>query len=262
MNDYYHQLTEAKKACNKKQLGYAMHLAAGQSKQDSLARSYGPHWLKRNSYAIERRHEELMQTPSGRYYALLTHPISQQVIAPYALARQEKLQLLSMAAVKAYQHSSMDITSKEGDKVTVLNEKALNTMIRAVSELNKMQGDHAAEQLEVKGTILAATISQGMEPEQATDLYKQVMKGARIKYTEEEKQALEHTEYQPIGAVYNQEAEVVDVDVDDTTEPQVAEEQKAQVEEAEEQAQHQIQRPQRRKHWKYDTGGSPADPRD
>ena len=187
MIDYYTELDTARRDCKVKEARFALSLASGLDEKGAYLQVFGQKWAN-NEYIINKNTNKLMQGAAGRYYGLLMHPLNMQIIAPYALDRAERLQLLSMGAVLAYKSASNDP-----------DVKALNPMVRCVNELNRMTGEHVPEQLEVKSTIMAACINAELTEAEATEMYKQVVKGARIT-VDERADALDvdAVEYEPI----------------------------------------------------------------
>ena len=185
--DFYAELELARRECKPKERQFALSLASGLDQKGAYLQVYGQKHRNKDYY-INQRVTGLLRGPAGRYFGLLTHPLNEQIIAPYALARKERMQLLSMGAVLAYKRSQADPDAKQ-----------LNPMVRCINELNKMTGDHAPEQLEVKGSIMAACINSETSEEEATLIYKQVIQGARI---EEDSNVRQHKaeaiEYTPI----------------------------------------------------------------
>lgn len=188
MSDYYAELDLARRACNKRESEFALSLSSGLDQIGAFCQVYGQKYResKRRYYAAKRI-AKLMEGPAGKYYGLLMHPLNQQVIAPYALKRAERLSLLSMGAVMAYQNAQAE--GKATD---------LNPMIRCINELNKMTGEHAAEQVEVHNTIMAACINTTINEQEATDIYRQVIQGTRIKGLEKQDNPLETITYEPL----------------------------------------------------------------
>lgn len=187
MVDFYTDLDNSRQACKPKEARFALSLASGLDEKGAYLQVFGQKWARKD-YIINKRVNKLMQGAAGRYYGLLMHPLNLQIIAPYALDRAERLQLLSMGAVLAYKSARNDP-----------DVKALNPMVRCVNELNRMTGEHAAEQLEVKSTIMAACINTELSEAEATELYKQVVKGARITLDEpSDAPALDVQGYEPI----------------------------------------------------------------
>lgn len=188
MSDFYADLEQARKACNKKQREFALSMASGLTQEGAFCEVYGQKHRKNRSN-IKQRCAAMMNGPAGKYYGLLISPMHDRVIAEYALKREERLNLLSMGAVLAFN------LAKDQEDV-----KAINPMVRCVNELNRMTGEHAPDQVEVKGHVLHAAINSTMSNEQATELYKQAIKGARLKLEAEEKdtQTIEGVAYEPI----------------------------------------------------------------
>ncbi len=188
MLDYYAELDLARRDCNKKQTDFALSLASGLDRLAAFCAVYGQKYReKKRLYYANKKIAELLQGPAGKYYGLLMHPLNEQVIAPYALQREDRLRLLSMGAVLAYQRAKDDPDAKQ-----------LNPMVRCINELNKMTGEHAAETIEVKSTIMAACINTTISETEATELYKQVLQGTRIEGVEDKSQANQGLIYEPI----------------------------------------------------------------
>jgi len=188
MSDFYLELEQARKACNKKQREFALSMASGLSEEGAFYEVYGEKHRKNRSN-VRNRCKNLLGGPAGRYFGLLMSPMNERILAPYALKREERLNLLSMGAVLAY-----NLASAQEDI------KAINPMVRCVNELNRMTGEHAPDQLEIKGRVLHAAINSDMSSEQATELYKQALRGARLElgYEEKEPESIECVEYEPI----------------------------------------------------------------
>ncbi len=190
MIDYYAELDLARRACNKRQAEFALSLASGLDRLGAFCVVYGQKYKeKKRFYYANKKINELLQGPAGRYYGLLMHPLNEQTIAPYALQREDRLRLLSMGAVLAYQRAQEDPDAKQ-----------LNPMVRCINELNKMTGEHAAETVEIKSTIMAACINTTISETEATELYKNVLQGTRIEGIEGQSLASDEQrlDYQPI----------------------------------------------------------------
>ncbi len=187
MIDFYTELDVARQDCKPNEAKFALSLASGLDEKGAYLQVFGQKWRDKD-YIINKNVNKLMQGAAGRYYGLLMHPLNMQIIAPYALDRAERLQLLSMGAVLAYKSAQNDP-----------DVKALNPMVRCVNELNRMTGEHVPEQLEVKSTIMAACINADLTETEATEMYKQVVKGARISVEDNTHAgALDAPEYEPI----------------------------------------------------------------
>ena len=166
--DFYADLELARRECKPKEQQFALSLASGLDEKGAFLQVFGQKYANK-PYMIHKKTKELLRGPAGAYFGLLSHPLNEQIIAPYALKRQERLQLLSMGAVLAYKSAKTDP-----------DVKGLNPMVRCLNELNRMTGEHAPEQLDIKSSIMAACINTEISETEATELYKQVMKGARI----------------------------------------------------------------------------------
>ena len=196
--DFYAELELARRNCKPKEQQFALSLASGLDEKHAYLQVFGQKNANK-PYIIQKKTQALLRGPAGVYFGLLSHPINEQIIAPYALQRQERLQLLSMGAVLAYKSAASDP-----------DVKALNPMVRCLNELNKMTGEHAPEQVEVRSSIMAACINSEITEEEATELYRQVMRGSRITLDSNDSQAQpQAVEYTPI-VQHNENAEITE----------------------------------------------------
>lgn len=210
-------------ACSDKEKELAYLVYSGVERKHAIAQIYGEQWLNKPKYKVDQKYMQLMNGPAGVLFGLLSHPMNEAKLAPYTLSRIEKLSFLSNIAALAYKHAEF----KTDDGTEIINSQAVNQAIRAISELNKMQGDHSAQQIEVQKTILSASLTAELSTEQATDLYRQVMQGGRIDDITTIEQAIE-AEYEPID-YYNSKniaavkhenpSELTQVERSDTSEP-------------------------------------------
>lgn len=187
MSDFYRELELARRECRPKERDFALSLASGLSQSAAYCAVYGEKHRKNEAY-IKQRVAKLLSGPAGRYFGLLCSPMNDQIIAPYMLDRAERLRLLSMGAVLAFKQS------ESGDDAS-----AINPMVRCINEINKMTGEHAAQEVEVKQSVLAAVFTSALDDTQATDIYRKVLQGARIKTESiEHKTVDELPNYQPL----------------------------------------------------------------
>lgn len=190
MLDYYAELELARRACKPKEAAFALSLVSGLDRVAAFCQVFGQKYREdKRKYYVNKKIQQLMTGAAGKYFGLLSHPMNEQVIAPYALQREERIRLLSMGAVLAYQRAKEDPDAKQ-----------LNPMVRCINELNKMTGEHAAEQVEIKSTIMAACINTTISETEATELYKQVLQGTRIESIEHEESQAKSIVYEPINA--------------------------------------------------------------
>jgi hypothetical protein len=169
MYEYYKELGNARRVCNDKERMFAISLAAGMSKIQAHAEAYG-YPDNRTRKQIERRCYDLLAGPAGKYYGLLIAPFHDEIRQNYTLKRLDRMALLSEGAVKCMMQ--FDVSKDTAD---------LGRMAKLLNELNKMDGQHAAQELNVKGVILGATLNTEISDTQASDLYRRMMQGAELK---------------------------------------------------------------------------------
>lgn len=184
-NRHQAAILDAQKRCKPREKNYCELVWSGVPYRQALSEAYGVHWLDKTDAQIQSRHNELMKGAAGELFGLLASPLNELNLAQYSLDRAERMQMLTHCAGLALKLA----TEQE-------NANALNNAIRAINELNKMDGQHSAQQIDVKTVSINASVSADLSAEQATDLYLQAMKGARL----DEVIEVEATEttYQPI----------------------------------------------------------------
>lgn len=188
MPEYYQKLNEARKVCNKREIEFAQNYASGLPKHEAYRQAYNAsnRKVRLSNWQVAKRCNELLAGPVGHYYHLLMHPYHEGILNNVMLERGERLRMLSQAACTMFKKAQ-----QEQDK------GATSTMIKCLHELNKMTGEHAAQELEVQATILSASINTTMTDAQATELYLKNMRGARLPATVE-REVVEQKEYEPL----------------------------------------------------------------
>ena len=181
--EYIFKLEEARNKCTPVEQSFALNMAAGMSIEAAYCDATGQNISDKARGTMRRGGETMLKGNAGAYLGLLLAPMHEELRQTYTIQRKERMALLSEASIKCMM---------EFDKSK--NTAHLGRMAKLVNELNKMDGQHAAQELNVKGVILNASIQAEMSPSQATDLYKRMMGGAKL-------EGVEHTEAQQISGV-------------------------------------------------------------
>jgi len=163
--ELYRLLDEAYQKCNKREREFALSLASGM--EPNMA--YKASFTATSKDYIRQRVNQLLKGHVGDYYALLVQESHRNRMSPYIMKRADKMKFLTNLAMKC--EAAFDATQEAAQA---------SAAIKAISTLNQMAGDNAAQEVNVKGVIMQAALRNDISAIEATDIYKQVMNGARL----------------------------------------------------------------------------------
>lgn len=156
--------------CDDREKQFAELLYAGIPKSRAFKQVYG--------YISNPQMLNKLAGPAGDYLDALRFFAAYESIPKILADKNERLNVLAAIIAKSYTFHSETKEAAHGAVV-----------IKAINEINRMMGTHAAKEINVKGVIMQATIDNKLTSEQCSDIYKQIMEGSRIK-PDEQKEGL------------------------------------------------------------------------
>lgn len=154
--------------CDEKERVFAQLIFDGVSSKQAHHQAFG--------YINTTRGSKLLAGNAGNYLSALRLSALSHAVPPLIIEKQDRLHLLSTIAVQALANYQTTGEATHAAQST-----------KAINEINRMMGSHAALEVNVKGLILQATLGNELSSSECTDIYKRMMEGARLEAQDEMK---------------------------------------------------------------------------
>jgi hypothetical protein len=154
--------------CDERERVFAQLLFDGMSKEKAFFEVYG--------YRHNGQANKLLAGAAGDYLAALRLAVLNHAVPPIIIDKEDRLHLLTTIALQGAANYQVSGEATHAAQAT-----------KAINEINRMMGSHAPTEINVKGLIMRATLTNELSSSECTDIYKRMMEGAQLEAQPDEK---------------------------------------------------------------------------